>query len=94
MDNLTIGLICTLLGGAATFLTLKRNFKKDTQEESRDFTRVETKLDYVSKGVDDIRLDIRATDRKVSDVCERLTRVEESTKSAHHRIDGIEKEGS
>jgi uncharacterized membrane protein len=93
MDNVSIGVICAIFGAGATFISLKRNFKKDTQDESRDFTRVETKLDYVSKGVDDIRLDIRATDRKVSDVCERLTRVEESTKSAHHRIDGIEKEG-
>jgi uncharacterized membrane protein len=95
MDNATVGfiaLICTLIGAAGTFLTQKRNFKQDTKEETGNFTRVEAKLDYVSKGVDDIRLDMRDHGRQLKDLTERVVRVEESTKSAHHRIDGIEKE--
>jgi septal ring factor EnvC (AmiA/AmiB activator) len=94
MDNyLLIGLICTVFGALATFLTLKRNYTADTKEETTNFTKVETKIDYISKGVDDIRLDIKAQDRKISDINERLVRVEESTKSAHKRLDSIEKEG-
>lgn len=92
--NMGIGLLCSIVGAVLGIWSYSRASKKDTKEESRDFTRVEAKLDYVSKGVDDIRLDIKATDRKVSEVTERLTRVEESTKSAHHRIDNIEKEGA
>ena len=42
--------------------------------------------------MDDIRIDIKAQDRKISEVSERLIRVEESTKSAHHRIDEFMKE--
>ncbi|WP_150112247.1 hypothetical protein [Clostridium hydrogeniformans] len=52
-----------------------------------------TRLDYISKGVDDIRLDIKAQDRQIADMNSRLIRVEESSKSAHKRIDTIEKEG-
>lgn len=92
MNELNIGLLCSVIGAALGIWSYSRNVKKDTKDESRDFTRVEAKLDYVSKGVDDIRLDIKATDRRVSEVSERLTRVEESTKSAHHRIDEIVKE--
>lgn len=92
MENVTIGLICTVLGAVAAFLTQKRNFKQDAKEEASNYTKVETKIDYISNGVDDIRLDIKAQDRKISDISERLIRVEESTKSAHHRIDGLEKE--
>lgn len=91
MDTVSIGLICTVIGAVAVLITQKRTFKQDTREEASNFTKVETKIDYISKGVDDIRIDIKTQDRKISDISERLIRVEESTKSAHHRIDGIEK---
>lgn len=93
MDSITVGLICTIVGAAATFLTQKRNFKQDTKEEASNFTRIEAKLDYVSKGVEDIRLDMRDHGRQINDLTERIVRVEESTKSAHHRMDAFEKEG-
>ncbi|WP_017416756.1 hypothetical protein [Clostridium tunisiense] len=93
METITIGLICTIIGAFGTFITQKRNFKQDTKEETKGFTQVETKIDYISKGVDDIRIDIKAQDRKINDISERLVRVEESAKSAHKRLDGVEKEG-
>lgn len=96
MDTVTvslIGLVCTIIGAAGAFLTQKRNFKQDTQEETKNFTQVETKIDYISKGVDDIRIDIKSQDRKIYDLSERIVRVEESAKSAHKRLDNFEKEG-
>ncbi len=93
MDTITVGLLCTLIGALGTFLTQKRNVKQDTKEETKSFTQVETKIDYISKGVDDIRIDIKSQDRKINDINERLIRVEESAKSAHKRIDNVEKEG-
>ena len=40
----------------------------------------------------DIRIDIKANEKRVSDLSEKLVRVEESTKSAHRRIDKLEDE--
>ena len=92
-----IGLCCTLIGAVLGILGFTRTKNRDTREDTREAqaeaakqTLVETKLDYISKGVDDIRLDIKAQDRKIQDVVERVTRLEESTKSAHKRIDSIE----
>ncbi|OPJ60335.1 hypothetical protein [Clostridium oryzae] len=92
MIDVSIGIICSIAGVFATLYTVSRYFRQDTQKESGDFTRVETKLDYVSKGVDDIRLDIKDQGRQIKDITERLVKVEESTKSAHHRLDILEKE--
>lgn len=92
MSGISIGIICSILSSVAAFYTASRYFRQDTQKETGDFTRVETKLDYVSKGVDDIRLDIKDQGRQIKDISERLVKVEESTKSAHHRIDVLEKE--
>ncbi len=92
MNQFNIGLLCSVIGATLGIWSYSRTSRKETKEESRDFTRVEAKLDYVSKGVDDIRLDMKDHSRQIKDISERLTRVEESTKSAHHRIDGILKE--
>ncbi|MDM0470851.1 hypothetical protein QTH28_01015 [Clostridium perfringens] len=92
-----IGLCCTLIGAGLGILGFTRTKKRDTREDTREAqaeatkqTLMETKLDYISKGIDDIRLDIKVQDRKIQDVIERVIRVEESTKSAHKRLDSIE----
>ena len=47
---------------------------------------------YIRKGVDDIRIDLKASEKQMVALGERVTRVEESTKQAHKRLDTIEKE--
>lgn len=87
MNEISIALLCSLLGtfiGIAGYMRLNR---KDIKEDTTSNTRLEAKLDYVSKGVDDIRLDIRDQGRKIEGMNDRLIRCEESTKSLHHRLD-------
>lgn len=92
MNEISVGLICSVVGAIVGFLGFIRFYKKDTQEEASCNTKLGIDMEYIKRGVDDIRLDIKAQDRKISGLSERLVRVEESTKSAHHRIDGLEKE--
>ena len=54
---------------------------------------IETKLDNISNGVDNIRIDLRSNDKQVGALGERLTRVEESSKQAHKRLDNLDKGG-
>ncbi|EOU1596836.1 hypothetical protein EHZ13_14950 [Clostridium perfringens] len=95
--NVDITVLVTLVGVVGTvsgiyfgFWKAKKDEQKTLKEDTVQDTVVATKLDYISKGVDDIRLDIKAQDKRISDVVERLIKVEESTKSAHHRIDSLE----
>ena len=85
-----VGLVGTVSGIYFGFWKAKKDEQKALKEDTVQDTVVATKLDYISKGVDDIRLDIKAQDKSISDVVERLIKVEESTKSAHHRIDSLE----
>jgi septal ring factor EnvC (AmiA/AmiB activator) len=52
---------------------------------------MESKLDYVSTGVDNIRLDMKDQGRQINAINDRLIRCEESTKSAHKRLDNSDK---
>ncbi|MDA2639021.1 hypothetical protein PDQ79_31980 [Bacillus cereus] len=53
---------------------------------------IKAELGYIRKGVDDIRIDLKASEKQMVALGERVTRVEESTKQAHKRLDTTEKE--
>ncbi|HAT4161899.1 TPA: hypothetical protein I9Z77_001322 [Clostridium perfringens] len=85
-----VGILIAITGIVLGIWKNKKDGEKSLKEDTVQDTVVATKLDYISKGVDDIRLDIKAQDKRISNVVERLIKVEESTKSAHHRLDGLE----
>ncbi|MBJ8205883.1 hypothetical protein JDS91_32425, partial [Bacillus cereus] len=58
----------------------------------RQGAETNAKLEYISKGVDDIRIDLKANEKQMIVLGERITRVEESAKQAHKRLDNVEKE--
>ena len=70
----------------------KRADKQDNEQGARQLSRIEAARDYVKQGVDDIRIDTRALQKETSDLRGCYIRLEESTKSAHKRIDNLEKE--
>lgn len=92
METISITLFCTIVGAAIGYLTFQRNTKSDVKQDTRDSTAVAVKLDYISKGVDDIRLDIKSTNREVDALKEKFARHDESLKSTHKRLDKLEKE--
>ncbi len=60
------------------------------KQESQQDARLQTQLDYISRGVDDIRIDLKANEKQIVQLGERVTRIEESSKQAHKRIDKME----
>lgn len=93
-----IGLICTLLGALLGYLGFKRNanndLKEDTKEDTKSKVELNTKLDVLLSNNTEIKGSVKELDRKIDafkdDVNVRLTRVEESAKQAHKRLDLIE----
>ncbi|WP_040192082.1 hypothetical protein [Clostridium culturomicium] len=92
MENISFAILCSLIGCIGTIMTMSRNKQKDTKDEVEGITKINQEIKYVSKGVDDIKYNVRDITKNLNDMNERLIRVEESCKSAHKRIDGIEKE--
>jgi peptidoglycan hydrolase CwlO-like protein len=84
--NLMVGMGGVILGFVLNYLNYQRNKDKDLKKDTKEDAELKYKLDYIGKGVDDIRLDMKTINREVDELKIRLARVEESTKSAHHRI--------
>jgi hypothetical protein len=74
------------LGWAARAREQKREARTDGCEDGV----LKTDVEYIKRGVDDIRLDMRAQGQKLDGLAERVTRVEESAKQAHKRIDRLD----
>jgi len=91
-----ISIIVVLIGVVVSFLGYKRGSIKDIKQDSKNSAVLSTKLDFITQGVNNIQLDIKSQNLNVMNISERVTRIEESSKSAHHRIDIIEhkKEGA
>lgn len=70
----------------------RRNDTKDIEERVARETKVDIKLTEIAGDVKDIKYDITATKDKVNEIDRRLIKVEESSKSAHHRLDDVMKQ--
>lgn len=74
----------------AIYFGLKSNRRSDVkeiEERAANNAKVNMKLDTISVAVNDIKYDITATRNEVKDLRERVVSVEQSAKSAHHRLD-------
>lgn len=90
METISVALIFTLLGGGIGYLTFIRGRDKDIKKDAKDQAEISVKLDMTLKGIADIQSDFKAQDKRIDDVNIAVIKVNESVKSAHHRIDGLE----
>ena len=91
MDTATIALILSALGIIATLvfniISANRNSKHDTEDKATSIAVLNSDMGYVKSGIDDIKLKQGSTDNILRDLTSKVTKAEDSAKSAHHRID-------
>lgn len=93
-----ISIVFTIIGGVIGYFAFRRNqnndLKKDTQEDTKSKVELNTKLDLLLSNNAELKSSFKEMDKKLDDfkdnVNERLTRVEESCKQAHKRLDMFE----
>lgn len=86
-------LISAVATAFAIFFGLKSNRREDVktiEERAAKNAEIIYKLDTISGTVTDIKDDVSTTRKKIEEMDRRLVIVEQSSKSAHHRIDRIE----
>ena len=68
--------IIALLSLIVAAMSLARNRRKDDTQEAAKMALMDGKLDSIRSGVDDIRVEQRAVQRDISNLTERVARVE------------------
>lgn len=95
MNITAITAIISALGVISGFIIgwsgRSRSVKQDTKEEARSDATVRSDIEYIKRGVEDIKFEQRAQGKRYDELAERVTRVEESAKSMHKRLDEFQK---
>lgn len=96
--SIEVALLLSIVSVAfSVYLGLKNNKRADSDEvvkKAAEMATVNVKLDEIGKNVTDIKYDITATKKDVQELSNKMIIVEQSVKSAHHRIDEMRDEGA
>ncbi|WP_244873108.1 hypothetical protein [Paenibacillus albilobatus] len=68
-----------------------RAVRLDTKEEARSDAMARADIEYIKRGIEDIKHEQRAQGKRFDELAERVTRLEESQKSMQKRVDHFEK---
>ena len=68
----------------------KHTDTKDIEERVKENTRINMKLDAISNNTTEIKNEVSEMRKEINSHDGRIVKVEESVKSAHHRLDGLE----
>lgn len=90
--TILLSVISVCISAVFGYATFSRNKSTDTKKDASDMTTVIVKLENISTGISEIKLDIKDVKNEVKELRERVAKVESSTKSAHNRIDEIKKD--
>lgn len=89
-----VGLLVSIISvSAAIYFSSKNSRKTDTkeiEERVKENTRINFKLDNITQTTQEIKSEISSMRTEINSHNDRLIKLEESVKSAHHRIDGVE----
>ena len=90
VETVSIGLLCTVIGGIIGYASFIRSKAKDDKSEGRQSGVMLTELGYIKSGIDDIKSEQREQRKINTEMYSRMSAVEASVKQAHLRIDRIE----
>jgi len=90
--QIEIAVIGALFGFLISYFSFMRSRDKEVKKEATNDAVIGEKLNHIGSGVDSIRVDLKVSERRITEISEQLIRTDESAKSAHKRIDKIDKE--
>lgn len=88
-----ISVLAALSGMVLGWTGKARTVRRDTAAEAREDATMVSDVKYIKRGVDEVRLEQKDQGRRFDTLAERVTRVEESTKQAHLRLNRLDEKG-
>lgn len=87
-----VGVVSGLYAVLSGMRSSRRADNRQTKEDALSLARIEGKLDSANRGIEDMRVEVRTHGGQIAELSTRITRCEESVKSAHHRLDEVKGE--
>ena len=84
--SMIISAVAAISGMVLGWIGRSRTIREDAAEDGE----LRANVNYIRKGVEELKLEIKARGQQYEMLAERVTRVEESAKQAHKRLDSLE----
>ncbi len=84
-----VGVVSGVYGVISGMRSSRRADDRQTRDDALSLARIEGKLDSANRGIEDMRVEVRTHGGQIAELSTRITRCEESVKSAHHRLDEV-----
>ena len=84
--SMIISAAAAISGMVLGWIGRSRTIREDAAEDGE----LRANVNYIRKGVEELKLEIKARGQQYEMLAERVTRVEESAKQAHKRLDSLE----
>jgi hypothetical protein len=84
------GTVISIIAALIALASLILNSRKETRSDAAALARIDTSLNTVNSGINDIRVDLRTMRDNVNEHSVRLARVEEKAASNTRRIEALE----
>lgn len=88
-----IAIVGTLSGVILGWIARSKDNRRETKQEAKSEMGLKMDVEYIKRGIDDVRFEVRSQKQQLDSMNERLTRVEESSKQAHKRLDRWDEKG-
>ena len=86
-----VGVVGTLSGVWLGWTAHKREGTKEIKSDAETAAVLRVDMDYIKRGIDDIRLEQRTQRSELKELAESVRAVEGSASSAHKRIDRLDR---
>ena len=89
-------IISLVLAGCAllfTAMSFRRTQNQDTSETATQRATMTADIKYIRSSIDEIKIENKVIQKDVSDLKTKVVEIEQSTKSAHKRLDDMIKKG-
>lgn len=88
--HIEISTLFGIIGGLIGIITFLRSIKKEGSDTGTEIAAMKSNIDYIVRGIDDIRLEQRTQATKIDNHSERLIRAEENIKEMKKKIEKLE----
>lgn len=85
--SILISGISLFVAAVVAVVNIRHSYGDNDKQSASQITTLIVKLETISEGINEIKSEIRNVKDDVQDLRDRLIIVEQSVKSAHHRID-------
>jgi hypothetical protein len=87
--NILVTCVAALAGVVFGYIAMQARIKGETKQNGVESGQLKADIDYIKRSSDNTLLELRCLNQTVNNHADRLARVEESAKQAHHRIDEV-----